>query len=159
MASVLLRDASKKGSARPIRAAHRPVTDHIPQRREIYMGLNERRKIKELQDTTLPERTAELAEICGGGSIAYEVDWDSFADDLEALNFLDNISCHRTNMALRVICSDDLGKEAVRESLKLIKLKNVKTKPEMQISFIDGDLEMNCAYALRTDEMYSDNDI
>jgi len=123
------------------------------------MGLNEKRKIKELQDTTFPERTAELAEICGGGSIAYDVDWDSFADDLEALNFLDNISCHRTNMALRVICSDDLGKEAARDGLKVIKLKNVKTKPEMHISFNDGILEMHCAYALRTDGMFSDNEI
>jgi len=51
------------------------------------------------------------------------VDWDSFSDDLEGLNFLDNLSCHRTNMALRVICSDDLGKEAVQEGLKQIKLK------------------------------------
>jgi len=122
------------------------------------MGLNERRKIKELQDTTFPERTAELTEITGG-NIAYNVDWDSFADDYEALNFLDNISCHRTNMALRVICADDLGKEAVQESLKVIKLKNVKTKPEMQITFGEGVLEMHCAYALRTDGMFSDGEI
>jgi len=122
------------------------------------MGLNERRKIKELQDTTFPERTAELTEITGG-NIAYDVDWDSFADDYEALNFLDNISCHRTNMALRVICADDLGKEAVQESLKVIKLKNVKTKPEMQITFGEGVLEMHCAYALRTDGMFSDGEI
>ncbi len=123
------------------------------------MGLNERRKIKELQETTFPERTAELAEICGGGRITYEVNWDSFADDLEGLNFLDNLSCHRTNMALRVICRDDMGKEAVRDGLKLIKLNNVKTKPEMQISFAEGILEMHCAYALRTDGMFSDTEI
>jgi hypothetical protein len=122
------------------------------------MGLNERRKIKELQDTTFPERTAELEEICGC-PITYEVDWDSFADDLEGLNFLDNLSCHRTNMALRVICSDDLGKEAVKDSLHVIKLKNVKTQSEMSISFQGGVLEMHCAYALRTDGMYSDNEI
>ena len=123
------------------------------------MGLAERRKIKELQETTLPERTAELTEISGGGAITYVVDWDSFADDLEGLNFLDNLSCHRTNMALRVICADDLGKEAVRDGLKQIKLKNVKTRPEMQISFEHGVLEMHCAYALRTDGMYSDSEI
>ena len=34
----------------------------------IIMGLAERRKIKELQDTTFPERTAELAEITGGSN-------------------------------------------------------------------------------------------
>jgi len=123
------------------------------------MGLDERRKMKELQETTFPERTAELAEICGGGSITYEVDWDSFADDLQALNFLDNLACHRINMALRVICSDDLGKEAVQDGLKQIKLKNVKTKPEMSMTFDGGVLEMHCAYALLSDGIYSDNEI
>ena len=122
------------------------------------MGLNERRKIKELQDTTLPGRVKEIEEICGQ-PIPYEVDWDSLADDAEGLNFLDNISCHRLNMALRTICVDDMGKEAVRDSLKLIKLKNVEDKSEMKINFDGGVLEMHCAYALRTDGMHSDNEI
>ena len=90
------------------------------------MGLNERRKIKELQDTTFPGRVKEIEEICG--ALFPEVDWDSLSDDLEGLNFIDNISCHRLNMALRVICQDDMGKEAVREGLKKIKLKNVKNR-------------------------------
>lgn len=122
------------------------------------MGLNEKRKMKELQTETFPERLKELEEITGS-PIVYEVDWDSFADDYEALNFLDNLSCHRTNMALRVICSDDLGKEAVADGLKTIKLKNVPNKADMQITFGGGVLEMHCAYALRTEGMYSDNEI
>ena len=122
------------------------------------MGLNERRKIKELQDTTLPERVKEIEEICGK-AIPYEVDWDSLADDAEGLNFLDNLSCHRLNMALRTICVDDMGKEAVRDGLNSIKLKNVKDESQMKISFDGGVLEMHCAYALRTDGMYSDNEI
>ena len=122
------------------------------------MGLNERRKIKELQETTFPERVKEIEEICGA-AIPYEVDWDSLKDDMEALNFIDNLSCHRLNMALRVICQDELGKEAVRDGLKQIKLKNVKTKGEMSIAFSGGVLEMHCAYALHTDGMFSDNDI
>ena len=122
------------------------------------MGLNERRKIKELQDVTLPGRVKEIEEICGA-AIPYDVDWDSFADDLEGLNFMDNLSCHRLNMALRVICQDDMGKEAMRDTVKKVKLKNVKTKPKMAISFAGGTLEMHCAYALRTDGMIGDNDI
>ena len=122
------------------------------------MGLNERRKIKELQDTTFPERVKEIEEICGA-PIPYEVDWDSLKDDMEALNFIDNLSCHRLNMALRVICQDELGKEAVRDGLKQIKLKNVKTKDEMSLGFAGGVLEMRCAYALRTDGMFSDSEI
>jgi hypothetical protein len=122
------------------------------------MGLTERRKIKELQDTALPGRVAELKEITGG-DIAYDIDWESFNDDAAGLNFLDNLSCHRVNMALRVICSDELGKEAVQESLKSIKLVNVKTPAEMSMTFGGGVLEMHLAYALGTNGYYSDNDI
>jgi len=122
------------------------------------MGLAERRKIKELQEVTLPGRVQEIEEICGT-PIPYEVDWESLADDAEGLNFLDNLSCHRLNMALRVICQDELGKEAVREGLKLVRLKNVKTTAEMGMTFVGGVLEMRCAYALRTEGMHSDNAI
>ena len=122
------------------------------------MGLNERRKIEELKNVTFPGRVKEIEEICGK-AIPYDIDWDSLADDAEALNFIDNISCHRLNMALRVICQDEMGKDAVRSGLKQIKLKNVKDKSAMKISFDGGVLEMNCAYGLRTEGMFSDNQI
>jgi hypothetical protein len=122
------------------------------------MGLMERRKIKELQETTLPERVKEIEEICGK-PIPYEVDWASLEDDLQALNFMDNLSCHRLNMALRTICLDEMGKEAVREGLTLVKLKNVADKADMRITFEGGVLEMHCAYAQLTEGMFSDNAI
>ena len=118
------------------------------------MGLNERRKMKELQEVTLPGRVREIEEICGK-PIPYEVDWDSF-DTLESLNFLDNCSCHRLNMALRVICQDDMGKQAVKDGLKLVKLKNSKDKT-VKLSFENGTLEMTNDYAQH--EYSSDNAI
>ena len=119
------------------------------------MGLNERRKIQELQERVLPGRVKEIEEI-SGKPIPYEVDWESF-DTFEALNFLDNTSCHRVNMALRVICQDDMGKQAVREGLKLIKLKNVKDKAAMKLTFEAGVLEMHNVHA---EHIYpSDNQI
>jgi len=120
------------------------------------MGLNERRKIKELQDVTFPGRVKEIEEICGA-PIPYEVDWESLADDAPGLNFIDNLSCHRLNMALRSICLDDLGKSAVRDGLKLVRLKNVKDKEAMTIAFQAGVLEMHCAYALGVEGMFNDN--
>src|SRR5450432_2856937 len=122
------------------------------------MGLEERRRVKELQDVTLPGRVKEIAEICGA-PIPYEVDWDSIKDDATALNFLDNASCHRLNMALRTICLDAMGKEAVRDGLKLTKLKNVKTPEEISMTFEGGTLEMHCAYALGASGLISDNEI
>jgi hypothetical protein len=124
----------------------------------MSMGLNERRKIKELQDVTFPGRVKEIEEICGA-PIPYEVDWDSLADDAQGLNFIDNLSCHRLNMALRSICLDDMGKAAVRDGLKLVKLKNVKDKADMKMAFANGVLEMHCAYALGADGMFNDNAI
>ena len=119
------------------------------------MGLNEKRKAKEIQDTVLPGRVKEIQEITGV-AIPYDVDWDSF-DTFEALNFMDNCSCHRLNMALRVICQDDLGKNAIKDNLKKIKLKNVKDKAAMKLSFEGGVLEMHNDYA--NHNYYSDNQI
>ena len=122
------------------------------------MGLAERRKIQELKDSTLPARSREIAEICGV-EIPYEVDWASIEHDAQALNFLDNLSCHRLNMALRTICIDDLGREAVRESLKQVRLKNVAEPAQRGLSFKDGVLEMHCAYAHGAAGMLSDGTI
>ncbi len=122
------------------------------------MGLNERRMIKELQDVTFPERVKEIEKICGK-AIPYDVDWESLADDAPGLNFIDNLSCHRLNMALRVICRDEMGKEAIRDSLNLIKLVNVTNTSDMKMTFDGGVLEMHCAYAQGTTGMHRDDDI
>lgn len=122
------------------------------------MGLEERRMMKELQDVTLPGRVKEIEEICGA-PIPYDVDWASLADDKTALNFVDNVSCHRLNMALRVICSDDMGKEAVRDGLKKVRLVNVKTDVEKKMTFEGGVLEMHIPYALGAGGLISDNEI
>ena len=122
------------------------------------MGLNERRKVKELQDSVLPGRVKEIEEICGK-AIAYDIDWPSISEDYQALNFMDNISCHRLNMALRMICIDDMGKEAVRDGLKSIKLVNVKDKAAKKLAFEGGVLTMTCAYAIGLDGAFSDGEI
>lgn len=122
------------------------------------MGLEEKRKIKEYQDTIIPERTTELAEIVGG-TIPYDIDWETFANDSEALRFLDNLSCHRINMAMRTICIDELGKESVRDAIKSIKLRNVGSKDEMSIGVANGSLNMALNYAKGTEGYYSDSEI
>ncbi len=122
------------------------------------MGLTEKRMIQQLQSVTLPEREQELLEITGA-PIRYEVDWESLANDAAGLNFLDNLSCHRLNMALRVICADALGKEAVSEALRVVKLKNVSGPQERLLRFADGVLEMHCAYARGTAGYHSDGEI
>ena len=62
-------------------------------------------------------------------------------------------------MALRVICQDELGKQAVREGLKLVKLKNVKDQSSKKIAFSAGVLEMHCVYAQGANGMFNDSEI
>jgi hypothetical protein len=114
--------------------------------------------IKELQDVTLPGRVKEIEEICGT-PIPYDVDWTTLADDKTGLNFLDNASCHRLNMALRVICADEMGKEAVRDGLKKVRLVNVKTHDDRKMAFEGGVLEMHVPYAEGAGGLFSDNEI
>lgn len=122
------------------------------------MGLAERRMMQELKETTLPAREKEIEEICGK-AIPYDVDWDSLANNGEALRFMDNVSCHRLNMALRVICMDAMGKAAVAETLKKVRLVNVPDKAAMGLEFAGGTLEMRCAYAMGAEGMHSDGAI
>jgi hypothetical protein len=87
------------------------------------------------------------------------VDWDSFADDLPALNCFDNLAFHRINMAFRYLGGDQTVKDAVRDGLKTIRLANVKDTAEKAMSFADGVLEMRCAYGQRPEGIYNETDI
>ncbi len=122
------------------------------------MGLQERQMIRTLTETTLPEREKEIVEICGS-SAKYDVAWDTLSSDAAGLNFLDNVSCHRLNMALRTIAIDPLGKDALRDELKGVKLVNVATPADKKIEFKGGVLEMHCAYAQGLSGAFSDSEI
>jgi hypothetical protein len=119
------------------------------------MGLQERRIIQMLKEQVLPERSREIAEICGV-TIPYEVDWASLDQDAQALNLLDNTACHRLNMALRMICQDEMGREAVREGLRCVRLRNVAEPAQRHIGFEGGVLDLHNAFAHGTQGMHSD---
>jgi hypothetical protein len=149
--------AALPGIGQAAAAVRQPVASLLKLIRErgSTMGLQERQKIKEYQDKIVPGRRKELAELTGA-DIAYDVDWDSFADDLTALNFFDNLAFHRINMAVRQLGGDQLVKDAIRGGLQTIRLRNVKDKSAMAISFSGGVLEMRCAYGLRLDGIYNE---
>ncbi len=53
------------------------------------------------------------------------------------LTFMDNISCHRIAMAIRMISGDAQGKEALKQ-MQTIKLRNVKTIGEKSLEYAHG---------------------
>jgi len=122
------------------------------------MGLIEKRLIKQGQEEWVPEAVKELREITGGEQV-YEVDWETFASDAEGLNNVRNQGLRRINAAFRVICADDLGKEAAATGIKKIAVRNLAIAPEKAIHLADGVLTLQCAFGKGVDGYFSDNEI
>ncbi len=110
------------------------------------MGLRERRQVQNYQTTIIPEVRAELQQLAGGAEIAVEIDWSTFENNAEALDQLQHQALGRVVDAVRRICIDDLGKDAIRQGLKVVAVTNVPTVAEKGISFADGRLEVRGAY-------------
>ncbi len=104
------------------------------------MSLEEKRAIKAAEDGWIKSRSAELAELCGA-TIPLVFEWPSFAGDLKSIEWLEFNGPHQVNVAMRQICIDDLGKEAVRTTVKQIVFRRVDTAAK-KASFVDGTLEI-----------------
>jgi hypothetical protein len=121
------------------------------------MGLEEKRWIKEMKDETVPKYMAALKEIVGF-DLPFEVDWDSYSKDLEGLRNLEYQGLDRITSAFREICKDDIGKDAVKESIKKISLKNIDDPSKKGITLEKGVVTIN--FALGKDGGYfSDSEI
>ena len=93
------------------------------------MGLAERRAAKEFETTIYPKLKKEIDEIAGF-DIPMEVRWDtlmkedgyhgSWATGWPKIYFEPLMD------ALKSICSDDMGKQALKESLKKIVIQDAK---------------------------------
>ena len=105
------------------------------------MGLAEKRALANLRDEVTPKYQAELQEITGT-NIAYKIDWDSFADDLRAMENLEDSCFKAVNEVFRSITVDDIGKEAVAQSIKEIHLSHGKSANIYEFTLADGVLNM-----------------
>lgn len=109
--------------------------------------LDEKREIKKAQDTWLPGKNKELAELSGGGAMTFEIDWASFAGDLQGMNWLEFNGPQQVVNAFRMIGTDDLGKESLREAVKKIVVKNTADEKAKAMDFAGGTLTLTCAFA------------
>ncbi|BDD08112.1 hypothetical protein FUAX_05440 [Fulvitalea axinellae] len=90
------------------------------------MGLKEKRAIRDFQENKYNELKAELFTALGF-TVDVEVDWDSLAKDEKVELYNSAIPDVYFAPQLEVykdICQDDLGKEALMESLKTIRIRN-----------------------------------
>lgn len=109
--------------------------------------LDEKREIKKAQESWLPEKDKDLGELSGGGKMKFEVDWATFAGDLQAMNWLEFNGPQQVVNAFRMIGTDDLGKEALRDAVKKIVVKNAKDEKAKAMALDGGVFTLTCAFA------------
>jgi hypothetical protein len=90
------------------------------------MGLLEKRALKAFQDGSYKTLTDEINAIAGY-TIEFEVNWETLALDEYAEIYDDSFTkVYFTPLiaALKEITADDMGKEALKEALKKVVIKN-----------------------------------
>jgi hypothetical protein len=111
------------------------------------MGLLEKKAIKAFQDGTYKKLTDEINSIAGY-SVEFDVDWDSLAlvDQSPAYEkcFTQAFFTPIIN-AFKEITADDMGKEALKETLKKIVIKHKRDGyyASGSYSFADGVLTID----------------
>ena len=121
------------------------------------MGLKENRFTKTFQDEQFPELKAQIIE-AAGFDVAFNIEWDTlfenrflhlYNDSYPKIYFLPLVE------AFKSIASDDMGKEALEESLKAIRITNTKDhhNPKNAYSFADGILTVDHSPILNADKV------
>jgi hypothetical protein len=112
------------------------------------VGLAERRLVKQFQDQLLPGFCKQINELAGF-EVPIEIDWDQLCTPDQAhlyLEYWPKVYFEPLIGALKTIAIDDLGKQALKDSFKKIKLQNTKGSYSVSgISFVDGVLTIDQA--------------
>ena len=121
------------------------------------MGLKENRFTKTFQDEQFPQLKAQIIE-AAGFDVALNIEWSTlfeerflhlYSDSYPKIYFLPLIE------AFKSIASDDMGKEALKESLKQIHITNTKDhhNPKNAYSFSNGILTVDHSPILNADNV------
>ena len=120
------------------------------------MGLAEKRQLAQLRDEIVPQYQKELSDIVGS-DIAYDIDWDSFADNLEAMERLEPKALKPMNEIFRKITVDEIGKDAVKESVQTIRLSQGSDANISNFTLQNGVLSLPWDWVGWGDSFYLDS--
>ena len=110
-------------------------------------SLDEKREIEKAKGQWLPAKNKELSELSGGGTMGFEIDWASFAGDLQGMSWLEFNGPQQVVNAFRMIGEDDLGRQALRDGVKKVVVKNAASEKEKAMAFQAGVFTLTCAFA------------
>ena len=83
------------------------------------MGLQEKRAAKAIEDQYLADYQKEINEIAGK-ELPIHINWDTF--EMDFIKFVPSVCLQRLTDGLKEVCKDDMGKEAIQESINSIEV-------------------------------------
>jgi hypothetical protein len=106
------------------------------------MGLQQKRIIQEYQETVFPGWKKQFDEACGF-EIPMEVRWETMqSDDRDKKEnyfpYYDEVYFRPLLSAFKGLCSDQMGKDAVKAGVKKIVIESIQGGGTQQSSFNDG---------------------
>ena len=105
------------------------------------VGLAEKKQIKALEDDIIPEIQSKLGNMIGK-QVEVSVNWDSF-ETVAQLQEIQHQCLGRIVEGLQRIADDDMGKEALAESVESIKSNNIANAGDKKISLEGGVLTVD----------------
>lgn len=125
-------------------------------------GLAERRAINEYKTEIFPGLQSEI-NTAAGMEVVIEVDWDKLASPGQAENYKQEWYITKVFFlplieALKKVASDDMGKDALKEKLKVIYITHdMDTAPASRyqdgVSFDNGKLSINFRVGSNSDDV------
>ncbi len=111
------------------------------------MGLSEKRAITAFQETKFPALKKEI-DAAAGFVVPMEVKWDTLASEgygSDYETFFTKVFFQPVINAFQAVCTDQMGKDALKNNLKKIMISNEGGfySPEKAISFKNGVLSID----------------
>jgi hypothetical protein len=119
------------------------------------MGLKEKRAVETFKTEKLKGFT-DAAEKITGAPLNFDIKWDTFLDQIEGYSdanetfeaYMRNVFFKPLDAALSSICSDDMGRSAIKSALTKIEMFNTGNYSDGSGAHFDGStLKLDFKYA------------
>ncbi len=104
------------------------------------MALEDKRFLHLLNTEILPKIAEQITESVGA-EVEIDIDWESFSSK-ESMQEIEHQVFGRVLEALKAIAVDDIGKDALKESLKSISVIHLASKEDRACTFDKGCLTL-----------------
>jgi hypothetical protein len=110
------------------------------------MGLAEKRWAQDRKKNDEPQFVSQVQAITGTKA-SVDIDWDGFSGNLDDSQYIVDKQYGLENLltALKEVCSDDLGKDAIKGSLKKVVIKPAKSAAA-KFAFEGGAIQWNAYF-------------